>query len=384
MSPERQDQEQRDKGRVPLERPVRLRYRLFQDFLQEVSANLSIGGMFIATDDPHEPESQFEFELTLEDGFSLIKGRAAVVWVRREALDLGRPAGMGVRFVELEGASRTLIAKIVDKLLKKGQRPFDLGEGSPQSIAATGSPGPDVAGSGGARQGPEPAPESPEPVPAELVPAISAAETGVEESEPSTPEAGAAAGSQRVLRLLGLTAASVSGGLAIVVLFHLFYVRPRIEALEQRLNMLSSTEIGLAAPSSAAADVIPTAVVSPVDSVGPLEPRAIVDQWARAWSEKRVEDYLGFYVSGFEPDGEMSREEWEALRRARIRRHGEIDVRVLLVEETVVSPEERLVSFVQSYRSPTYQDRVQKVLRMVLEDGEWKIAEERVVRARPD
>ncbi len=47
------------------------------------------------------------------------------------------------------------------------------------------------------------------------------------------------------------------------------------------------------------------------------------------------------------------------------------------------SPTEVLVTFTQSYQSDTFRDRVRKTLRMILENGEWKIAEELVVRQLP-
>jgi len=359
-----QDGENRDKGRVSLARPVRLRYRRFQEFLQEASANISIGGMFIATEEPHEPGSQFDFELSREDGFSLVKGRAEVVWIRAETAGLSQPAGMGVRFLHLEGASRKLIAKVVEKYRRKGREPFELGRSAKARIAAARA----MTDSGS------------------LVPG-SEAVLGVD-----SRGAGAAAGksemAQRLRRFAGLALVAVVAGLFIVLGFHNLYVRPRIDELERRLEDLSARGVQ---PGATGVDTSDDSLVEPGDQLetdgnemAALEPLERVEQWARSWSDQRVDDYLAFYSAAFQPDAGMSREEWEAMRRARILRHSGIRVQILLAEETKLGADESQVEFTQSYHSENYDDRVKKTLRLVREEGVWKIAEERVARALPD
>lgn len=122
----RQGRERRQQERVALERPIRVRYRLFQEFIEEMSANISTGGMFIATDEPREPGSQFNVEFSLEDGFTFIEGRVEVAWIRSETAGTARPAGMGVRFLDLEETGQALVAKIVDRVRTRGRKPFDI------------------------------------------------------------------------------------------------------------------------------------------------------------------------------------------------------------------------------------------------------------------
>ena len=50
------------------------------------------------------------------------------------------------------------------------------------------------------------------------------------------------------------------------------------------------------------------------------EMAALVRQWAQAWSDQRVEDYLESYSSGFLPPGGRSLERWQDQRRQRITR----------------------------------------------------------------
>ena len=340
--------EKRRQGRYPLARPVRIRYRLFQEFIQEMSANISTGGMFVTTKEPREPGSQFEFEFSLEDGFTLIKGRAEVVWIRKDAAAETRPAGMGVRFVELEETSQALIAKIVDKLRQRGLTPFD--------VESDGAPA--------AKARPAPPPSASQRRPAESP------------GPPGRMMAGSPAdGRRRFSRLAVLLPSAIGAGLLIVLLFNALVVRPRIEELERRLENLSAVPAGggteaaggsqgrAVAAEGAGGNLEPaTPTEGPV--VDPRLPLGAVEEWARAWSEQRIDDYLAAYSSNFEPFADLTRGEWEELRRSRILGGSNIRVQVLLAEEVELGPEERIIAFVQAYRSDAYQDRVRKILRL--------------------
>ncbi len=112
--------------RVPFETAVRLQFDRFRGFVEEFSANLSLGGMFIRTDDPQEIGTVMPIEFRLGEDYELIRGKGRVVWVREEALDEEYPAGMGIRFLELTPGSRELIFKLVERRVREGGEPFDL------------------------------------------------------------------------------------------------------------------------------------------------------------------------------------------------------------------------------------------------------------------
>lgn len=106
------------------------------------------------------------------------------------------------------------------------------------------------------------------------------------------------------------------------------------------------------------------------------EAQGLVEAWARAWSDQRVEDYLDFYSERFEPTGGVGRSAWAERRRDRLASPGFIEIGVE-EPEVVAWGEDRLtLRFVQSYRSDTYQDRVVKDLVLVREAGGWKILSE--------
>ena len=102
-----------------------------------------------------------------------------------------------------------------------------------------------------------------------------------------------------------------------------------------------------------------------------------VDLWAAAWSDQNVPQYIANYSEDFAVPGRQSRRNWEALRKTRIKRPGHIDLdityqRFELVDTNVVD-----VFFRQAYRSNTYSDLTDKVLRLRMEDTDWKILVER-------
>ena len=381
MSGERPERESRH--RVSLEQPVRLRFRLFQEFIEEVSSNISLGGMFIATEDTQEPESRFDFEMALEDGFTLIEGKGEVVWVRHRAEGPDRPAGMGVRFVGLGETSRVLISKIVDKEIRHGRPVFDVERQETARAEPSRSPASPEA------DRVERIVEEVRRTAARSLPALeldSAAGNDVrstergETKEGASDEKGPSWGRTRRYALAGVV--GVVGGLLAVWLFHALIVKPRIEELESRIAGLATV---VTARPKEPVTKIEEAEVDVEAAPGELpEPLDVVREWALAWSEKRIDDYLSFYASSFQPFGGMSRQAWEDLRRQRIERHAWIQVQVMLAQRRLTGDNESEVSFVQAYRSDGYHDRVKKVIRLVVEEGRWRIVEEEVVRALRD
>jgi molecular chaperone DnaK len=132
----------RDSRRVPLETRVQFKFDRFSGFLSDFSANVSPGGMFIRTRTPQPAGTVLEFEFRLGDGFELIRGRGEVVWTRAEDEGPARPAGMGLRFLELSQGSKELIYRIVDHHIQQGGTPFDVTQGPPDPIPPPPAPAP--------------------------------------------------------------------------------------------------------------------------------------------------------------------------------------------------------------------------------------------------
>jgi len=115
----------RDSRRVPLETRVQLKFEKFSGFINEFSANISPGGIFIRSERPAPVGTLVDFEFRLGDGFELIKGRGEVVWVRETSDDPAHPAGMGLSFQEISPQGKELIYKVVDRHVQSGGVPFD-------------------------------------------------------------------------------------------------------------------------------------------------------------------------------------------------------------------------------------------------------------------
>lgn len=102
-----------------------------------------------------------------------------------------------------------------------------------------------------------------------------------------------------------------------------------------------------------------------------------IDLWAAAWADQNVVQYLSNYSDDFVIPGNQSRRTWEALRRTRINRPSYINLDVSYERFELVEPNIVDFFFRQSYRSNTYSDLTEKVLRMRKEDTDWKILIER-------
>ena len=112
---------------TPSERIV-LRFKKFSGFVEDYGGYLSLGGMFLETEDLRPVSSIVDFEIKLTDGFRLIQGLGEVIWARQVPAGAGRPAGLGVRFQALDDKGRELILKILEERVRNGHEPFDVEE----------------------------------------------------------------------------------------------------------------------------------------------------------------------------------------------------------------------------------------------------------------
>lgn len=114
MGEQESGQDRRRYPRVPLSLLIQYRFDTLEDFLAEYSTDISIGGMFIRTDQPREVGSLIYLQFYLRDGAKLIEGLGRVVRVSDQ--EPGRTDGeygMGVEFVNFDAESMKLIEQIV-------------------------------------------------------------------------------------------------------------------------------------------------------------------------------------------------------------------------------------------------------------------------------
>src|SRR2546427_155610 len=108
--------ERRQHLRVQLNMLVQFRLHDLAEFMREWASNISAGGMFIGTREPHPTGSMIYLQFGLSDGSKLIEGLGKVVHVNPP--DHAVP-GMGVEFVNLDRGSKALIDQIIEERAKE-------------------------------------------------------------------------------------------------------------------------------------------------------------------------------------------------------------------------------------------------------------------------
>jgi molecular chaperone DnaK len=111
MSDSERDDDRRKHPRTPLSLLVQFRFNTFEDFLTDYSMNISPGGMFIRTEEPHEEGSIIYLQFSLKDGSRLIEGMGKVVRCNPPG-DKSRTPGMGIEFLNFDDESMALIQEI--------------------------------------------------------------------------------------------------------------------------------------------------------------------------------------------------------------------------------------------------------------------------------
>ena len=158
------------------------------------------------------------------------------------------------------------------------------------------------------------------------------------------------------------------------------------ERTEDRSPDTAAPEVVANETATRTGGVASAAAVDPATSaVGAAEPTGAlagavasrVEEWARAWSERRVQDYLAFYSLDYRSADGLSRREWATQRKARLEAPVWISVDVSDLEIVFPQPDRARTTFVQAYASPGFSDEVVKVLEWKPEDGKWKITGER-------
>lgn len=100
--------------------------------------------------------------------------------------------------------------------------------------------------------------------------------------------------------------------------------------------------------------------------------------WAKAWSEKDLDTYIGYYSSDYKPDF-STHEDWAENREQRILRAGFIKIGINSIQVRAQTKNLAIIDFEQSFDSLDYSDRVVKRLGLTRVNSEWKITDERVL-----
>ena len=93
---------------------IRYPVETFQEFLERYGHNFQPGGVFIHTESPLPVGAFLQMEITLKNGGFILKAEGQVAWARRpEGSDQNLPPGMGVKFLEIQGESQSVLDAII-------------------------------------------------------------------------------------------------------------------------------------------------------------------------------------------------------------------------------------------------------------------------------
>jgi len=105
---------------------VTAHFETLAGFITAGAANLSLKGMFIRTEQPRIAGTRVHFQLKLRDELALVQGVGEVAWMRTVDEAVDRPAGMGIRFLQIDEDSQDVITFVVNRQIQQGGDPFDL------------------------------------------------------------------------------------------------------------------------------------------------------------------------------------------------------------------------------------------------------------------
>ena len=101
-----------------------------------------------------------------------------------------------------------------------------------------------------------------------------------------------------------------------------------------------------------------------------------INDWLRAWENRDMGAYLASYTDDFVGQNEASHTTWVKSRTARITGASSISVDYSKLKVILERGNTTKATFLQSYRSDSYQDRTQKTLMLKKVDGKWLISQE--------
>jgi len=126
--------------RMPLDAVVRLHFQGTVAYQNGFAANVSATGMFVKHPAPPPLGTQLVFEFNLGAERKPVQGAGEVVWVRDKYLGPGQPAGVGIRFLQLDSQSRDHIAEALFEYLEQSLTEDSLLDSSGYSFATEAAP----------------------------------------------------------------------------------------------------------------------------------------------------------------------------------------------------------------------------------------------------
>ncbi len=109
--------------------------------------------------------------------------------------------------------------------------------------------------------------------------------------------------------------------------------------------------------------------------------KSIIIDWEKSWENKDIDNYFSFYQENYSSDYFDSHELWKKDRYERIIKKSSIDITIKNLEITFDINEDEVaqVTFDQIYKSDNYSDNINKMIKLIKKQGNWKIFREEIV-----
>ncbi len=135
---------------------IRLRYADFETFVEKFAANVTRGGVFLASRNIQAVGTIVPFEIQLIKGEIALAGQGRVTWIKEfNPAEPNRPYGMGVQFISIEPTTKPILARILRAKEAGIQRRATTGPLTPLDAGTAGRP--QAAGQASAANGKRPA-----------------------------------------------------------------------------------------------------------------------------------------------------------------------------------------------------------------------------------
>ena len=116
---------------------------------------------------------------------------------------------------------------------------------------------------------------------------------------------------------------------------------------------------------------------APVVPSAQAEVKLALESWQAAWTKKDMKAYFAAYAPDFKLPNQLTRQDWEKERTARIAGKAEqIRIKVSALEITV-SEDLATAKYHQNYRAGAYTNSTTKVIVFTKSSGNWLIKEEK-------
>jgi len=142
-----------------------------------------------------------------------------------------------------------------------------------------------------------------------------------------------------------------------------------------RIQTLLADGVGGITEPAQQPDLLRAIATAPGESERVLQ---AVQEWANAWSRRDVKRYLSYYDHQFLTPTGLSRQAWEAQRRARIlgKRHIEVSV---AEPEVNIAATGATITFRQIYSADQLRRENRKVLELTKHGDQWQIVREHAI-----